>query len=139
MTMNPKLLLLAAVVLGLGIGHVHAKRAAPKKVTPVISGGVMYSAPLRGRGKGEQNGGFIEAVDLDTGKLLWELKVYQIKIDSKLERDVQEIYITSLELVKGNLEVMNEAGDKFVVDLAKRKVISGAGRVYRFKDDTREK
>jgi hypothetical protein len=133
--MNPKLLLTTVVLLSLGVGHVCAKRAAPKNVTPVISEGVMYSAPHRGRTKGEQNGGFIQAVDLDTGKFLWELQVYQIKYDPKLERDVQEIYITSLELVKGNLEILNEAGDKFVVDLAKRKVISGAGRVYRFKAD----
>jgi len=133
--MNPKLLLLTVVVLGLGIGQGYAKRKAPQDVTPVIFGGVKYSAP-HGLAKGsKQNGGYIEATDVKTGNVLWQLQIYQIKYDPKLERDVQEIYITSLEIVKGNLEILNEAGDKFTVDLSERKVTSGAGRVYRFKDE----
>ena len=133
--MNRKLLLSTFVILSLGVGHLYAKRGAPKDVTPVIFQGVRYSAP-HGLAKGtNQNGGYIEATDVKTGNVLWQLLVYQIKYDPKLETDVQDVFITSLKLVDGNLEVLNESGDKFIVDLAKRKVTSGAGRVYRFKDN----
>ena len=90
---------------------------------------------LLAKGK-KQNGGYIEATSLETGKLLWELRVYEVEYDPILEGDVQDVYITYLKIVDGNLEILHEAGDKFVVrlDLAKRKVIKGANRVYRFKD-----
>jgi len=133
--MNPKLLLLTVVVLGLGIAQGYAKRKGPQEVTPEIYAGVKYSAP-HGLAPGtKQNGGYIEATDMKTGKLLWQLLVYQVKYDPKLERDVQEVFITSLKIVDGKLEVLNEAGDKFIVDVKKQKVTSGAGRVYRFKDE----
>ncbi|MGA2242724.1 MAG: hypothetical protein ABSH11_11935 [Verrucomicrobiota bacterium] len=136
--MNPKVILLLVVALGLGVGHAYAKRAAPKEVPPVTFQGVKYSAPHWGLANGKtQNGGYIEATSLETGKLLWELRIYEVKYDPKLEGDVQDVFITSLKLVQGNLEILNEAGDKFVVDLAKRKVIKGANHVYRFKDTGR--
>jgi len=131
--MNLKLIFLL-VILGLGVGQAEAKRAAPKDVPPVIFEGLKYSAPPWGWSNGKkQNGGYIEATSLETGKLLWELRVYEIKYDPNWEGDAQDIFITSLKIVDGNLEILNEAGDKFVVDLAKRKVIKGANHVYRFK------
>jgi hypothetical protein len=136
--MNSKLLLLLAAVLSLGIGHANAKRKAPKDVPPVTFQGVKYSAPHWGLANDrKQNGGYIEAAAKDTGKLLWELRVYEIRYDRSLETDVQDVFITSLKIVNGNLEILNEAGDKFVVDVGKRKVIVGAGHVYRFKDTGR--
>jgi hypothetical protein len=132
--MNSKLLLLPVALLGLGVVDAFAKRQAPKDVPPITFQGVKYSAPHWGLTKGkEQNGGYIEAVSFDTGKLLWDLRVYEVKYDSGLERDIQDVFITSLKLVDGNLEVLSEAGDKFVVDVAQRRVIVGAGHVYRFK------
>jgi len=110
-------------------------QGAPKDVPPVTFQAVKYSAPHWGLANNKkQNGGYVEAVALDTGKMLWELRVYEIKYDARVEGDVQDIFITSLKLVNGNLDVLNEAGDKFVVDVTKRKVIVGAGHVYRFKD-----
>ena len=122
---GPKLIL-ALVVLGFGSSSAFAKRPAPKDVPPVIAGGIKYTAPPR------DGGGYVEARDVGSGKLLWELRVYEIKVDQNLERDVQNIFITSLKIADGKLQVANEKGDKFVVDLSKRKVIQGAGRVYRF-------
>lgn len=123
------------VALTLGVGQVDAKRAAPKEVPPVTIQGVKVTAPHWGRANGKtQNGGYLEATSVETGKVLWELKVYEVRPNPKLEGDVQDVFITSLKLVDGNLEILNEAGDKFVVDLSKRKVITGANRVYGSKD-----
>jgi hypothetical protein len=123
---NSPRLILALVMLAFGSSPVLAKRAGPKDVRPVIADGIRYSAPPR------DGGGYVEATDVRTGKLLWQLRVYDIKVDPNLERDVQDIFITSLKVVDGKLQVMNEKGDKFVVDLEKRRVIQGANRVYRF-------
>jgi hypothetical protein len=115
-------------VLAFGSSSAFAKRPAPKDVPPVIAGDIKYTAPPR------NGGGYVEARDVRSGKLLWELRVYEIKVDQDLERDVQDIFITSLKVADGKLQVVNEKGDKFVVDLSKRKVIQGADRVYRFSE-----
>jgi len=126
------------VILGIGVGLSYAKRAAPKEIPPIAFEGVNYSAPPWGYfKKRKQNGGYIEATSPEAGKLLWELRVYEVKYDTNLESDVQDVFITSLKIVDRNLEVLNEAGDKFVVDLSKHKVIKGANHVYRFKDTGR--
>jgi hypothetical protein len=119
------------VALSLGCAVANAKRPAPKEVLPVTYQGIKYSAPHWGTFNGHtQNGQYIEARNAETDKLLWQLRVYEVKYDPKLEGDVQDIFITSLKIVAGNLEVVNEARDTFVVDLSKRKVIKGANRVY---------
>ena len=129
--MNAKGILLL-VALSLGACPAQAKRSGPKNVPPVTVEGVKYSVPHWGKAIGKmQNGGYIQANNVETGKLLWELWVYEFKYDANLEGDVQDVFITSLRLVDGNLEVVNERGDTFVVDIAKRKVIKGADRVYR--------
>lgn len=129
--MNAKGILLL-VALSLGAFPVQAKRSGPKDVPPVTVEGVKYSVPHWGKAIGKpQNGGYIQANNVETGKLLWELRVYEIKYDPNLEGDVQDVFITSLKLTDGNLEVGNERGDTFVVDISKRAVIKGGDRVYR--------
>ncbi len=101
-----------------------AKRSPPIDVTPVIYNHIKYIAPHWGIfNKRPQNGGYIEAWDLKTGKLLWELKLYTIEYDKNLEQDVQDIFITKIEINGNSLIIWNEAKDKFDVDLNTRKVI----------------
>jgi|SRR5579863_4221872 len=115
----------------------YGKRTAPPEVAPITFGGITYSTPHGGGDVGtNQNGGYTQARDSKTGKLLWQLRVYEIQYEPNLEKDVQAIFISSLKIVDGNLEAVNERGDKFVVDLTKRRVIQGANRVYRFLDDS---
>jgi len=129
--MNPRPIFLL-VALGFVATFAYAARFAPKEVPPVTYQGVKYCAPHWGfANKKKQNGGYVEARNPETDKLLWELRVYEIKYDPKLEGDVQDVFITSLKIVEGNLEVRNEAGDKFIVDITKQKVIKGEGRVYK--------
>lgn len=124
----------AYLLLSVSLGHfaAHAKRLPPREVQPLVYQGVKYCVPHWGAFSGrKENGQYIEAWSAECpDKLLWELRVYKVNYDPELESDVQDIFITSLKPVAGNLEVMNEAGDKFVVDLAKRILIKGANREY---------
>ena len=100
-----------------------AKRSAPVRVEPVVYNNIRYTAPIFSQSSGhKQLGGYIEAWDIKTNKKLWELKVYDIKYDPGLERDVQEIYIDSLRIDLGHLIVTNEAGEEYEVELATQRV-----------------
>ncbi len=92
-----------------------AKRLAPKPVTPVVAGAVEYSAP-------HEQMGFVVATDTGTHKELWRERIYTVHIDPKLERDVQDVFITSLVIEGGVLVVTNERGESYALDLATRKV-----------------
>jgi len=94
-----------------------AKRAGPKAVAPVVHNGVKYVAP-------NENGreGKIEARNEKTGKKLWDVVVYTIKIDPNLEEDVQWVFITELAVRGNSLLVTNEKNEQFTVDLKTKKV-----------------
>lgn len=105
-----------------------AKRAAPKDVEPVVDHGVKYLAPHVASGYIKEHGnptcpiGCVEAWNVKSGKLLWHVQVYEIKYDEKLEKDVQDNFINSLQIKKGNLFVETEHGDKFIVNLKTQEV-----------------
>jgi len=90
-----------------------AKRAAPKPVAPVTYEGVQYQAPLI-----VDRMGFVEAIDVTSGKKLWESRIYRVWIIPVLyEEDNQWVFITNLKIQNGKLLVKNEAGKTFQVDL----------------------
>jgi hypothetical protein len=128
------------VMLGIGWSPAYAKRDPPKEVRPVSQSGVEYSATYRGfdcgsRSAVPETGGYVQARDT-SGRLLWELRVYEVKYDCNIETDVQDIFIKSLKIAGNDLQVVNEKEDKFVVDLSKRRVGKGAGRVYQYVTST---
>jgi outer membrane protein assembly factor BamB len=86
------------------------KRRAPKPVPPLVHEGVEYRAP-------HALMGFVEAIDTASGRQLWETRVYYVMIDPLGERDVQDVFITSLQVENGRLLVSNEAGKTFTLDL----------------------
>ena len=101
------------------------KRTGPAPVAPVSRGGVRYEPLVWGRERGlGQNGGYILACDVASGKELWTLKVYDVHYDPEMEQDKQDCFITRMSLAWfGNrLKVRNERGERFVVDLDKREV-----------------
>ena len=105
-----------AILVGLLSGApALAKRAAPKPVATVVLNAVEYSAPL-------DQMGFVVATDVATRKELWRVRVYEVRVDPALERDVQDVFITSLTVEKGMLVVANERGDRYTLDPATRKV-----------------
>lgn len=114
------------VLVGIALlGQLEAKRKAPEEVKPLVWNGIKYTAPhfLMSEGK-EQNGGYIEAWDVKTNEKLWELKVYDIKYNPKLETDIQDNFIVSIEIdkMKFKLIIKNEHHQVFEVDLKTRKV-----------------
>jgi len=86
------------------------KRSVPKPVPPVLQDDVEYRAP-------HARMGFVEAIDTVSGRKLWETRVYYVFIDPRGERDVQDVFITSLQVEAGSLLVRNEAGRTYRLDL----------------------
>lgn len=96
---------------------VSAKRAAPKPVPPVVRNGVKYTVP-------NDNGriGHVVASEDRSGKTLWDIKVFEVQIDPKLEEDVQWVFITDLKLAGNALRVKDEKSRCFNLDLTSKKV-----------------
>ena len=102
-----------------------AKRLPPTPVTPIPHCGVIYLAPpfIRDRsGKPLQRGGYIEAHDSKTGKLLWRVRIYKTQYDPRLETDMQDVFITRLSLEDDTLIVSDEKSRRFRLDLETRHV-----------------
>ncbi|MFH1868027.1 MAG: hypothetical protein ABH843_03550 [Candidatus Omnitrophota bacterium] len=125
-----KLIIIAVLFLSIiNPGEVGAMRFPPKDVEPVIYNGVRYTAPhWPYQHGGKQNGGYIEAWDADGGQKLWNLKVYTVEYDTSMETDVQDIFITSLNIENGKLIIVNEREDIYEVDIITKKVTKTGGR-----------
>lgn len=113
------------IALGLLAGGTEtlAKRSAPKEVAPVVANGVRYQVLHFGalHGKG-QNGGYVQAWDVKTGKLLWDRMVYRVRYDANLEKDVQDDFISRIAVKYGHLKVTTERSEEFDVDLKSGKI-----------------
>lgn len=115
---------LFAVLLALGGPQMtHAKRRRPSEIKPVVKREIRYVVPHFGALHGkEQNGGYVQAWEVSSGKLLWDRMIYRVVYDEKLERDAQDVFIARISLEEGTLLVENELGETFEMDLAKGKV-----------------
>ncbi len=98
-----------------------AKRAVPKPVKPVTAMGTIYSAPA-------DKMGFVVASDAASGRELWRQRIYSIRLEPALERDVQDVFITSLRRRGRVLIITNERGAVFLLDLRTRKVTRESDR-----------
>ena len=108
-----------------------AKRRAPKPVQAVEINKVRYeiAGRLKTRAFG-QDGGVITAVDTATGAELWTIAVYKTLYDANEERDVQEVYITSI-VPSGDqqsLIIENEAHKSYKLNLATQEVVEIPGK-----------
>jgi hypothetical protein len=104
---------LALILPGLAV----AERAAPGKVEPVVYQGVRYVAP-----NDDGRRAYIEARDVQSNKKLWDLTVFTNRIDPKLEKDVQWVFIRTLSVRDGVLIVTSERGKIYRVDLMTKAV-----------------
>ena len=66
--------------------------------------------------------GFVVATDLASHKELWRERIYIVYINPLMERDVQDVFITSLVVYRGALIITNERGDSYTLELATRQV-----------------
>jgi hypothetical protein len=125
---TPNLVILATdVAPTLDKEIISKKRVGPRAVPLVVHRGVRYEVIHWGKAQGfSQNGGYIRAVNHTTGQELWVLKIYDVRYVSDIEDDKQDIFITSLKLSRDTqkLEVENERGQKFSVDIVNRKVFN---------------
>jgi len=104
-------------------------RPSAPEVTPIEHAGVRYEQGQTDERKGDQDGGYLVAIDAKTGELLWRLKVYDVPDYKAAGVAMGGIYFRSLQLISGGneLEIENEAGSVYRVDLSTRSVkkISG--------------
>ncbi len=86
--------------------------------TPVSLNGIRFEALNNGRERGlDQNGGYISAVDEQSGLELWNLCVYRISFNEELPNEPQEVYIMKLRIMQNHiLHVWDDFGEHFVVD-----------------------
>lgn len=102
-----------------------AKRSGPPDVKPLVAGDYVYTVPHWSSQNGTgQNGGYIQALDAKTGVETWSIQVYKTKYRPDLERDVQDVFITDIEINVWNtvLTVKDELGRRYEIDLETRKV-----------------
>lgn len=117
-----KLVALIAIPAMLFSFDLMAKREAPKEVKPVIHRSIKYTAPFGAAKDVQQNGGVVQAWDLKTNKLLWQVVAYKINYDPNLESDVQDVFIVSMAIKGNELIVTNEKGETYAIDLKTRAV-----------------
>ena len=113
----------ASLILLLASGAM-AKRTAPAQVPAITTDKAVFSVPHTPMGEPAQNGGFVEAHNPKTKKLLWRIQIYKTVYDQGLEQDVQDVFIKTLSFDKShNLLIMSDEKERvFVLNLATRKV-----------------
>jgi len=98
--------------------HAYAKRAAPAPVTPIIYNGIIYqTVPWKSKNGTHQNGGFVAAVKMDSAKVLWLKQVYKTNYNPNKEKDVQDVFIKSLELNKNKTHLIIKNEHKHIFKL----------------------
>ena len=113
-----KLMSRLAVILLLPLPELaSAKRIAPAKVDPVVSDGIRYAAP-----NDDGRHAYIEAWNVGTNNKLWELTIFTNAINPNLEKDVQWVFITALNIHDGRLVVTSENGKTYLVDVNTRAI-----------------
>ena len=116
----PRVMFLTLLLLSNGV----ARLFAPEEVPVVKTDRAVISAPHFPAGYRVQNGGFVEARDLGTNKLLWRVQVYQTVYDNELETDMQDVFIKSLSLHQNQklLILTDEIERVFVLNLESKVV-----------------
>jgi hypothetical protein len=80
-------------------------------VTPVVSGGIQYSAVRDGRNQ------YVVATDTTSGKVVWRVKILHNRIKPWVEEDNQWVFISDLKLLGNSLRVRDEKSRCYSVDL----------------------
>lgn len=99
-----------------------SSRPAPPRVAAVVHEGVRYEQDMQSsRHGGDQQGGYLVAVDPASGERLWMLKVYEIPAQPGAPIQPAR-HFRSMRLSEDGraLEIESVAGGKYRVDLAAR-------------------
>ena len=99
-----------------------ASRPAPAEIAPIEHNGIRYIQDTVNQSDGDQNGGYLAAIDIETGNKLWRIAVYEVPDYSAEHLENDGLYFRSMQLVPGQnqLEIVNESGTRYLVDVDAR-------------------
>ena len=92
--------------------QIASKRRAPKEVTPVVVKNVKYTAPT-------DQIGYVVAKDAASDTVIWKKKIYTIRYNDHLEKDVQDVFIDTLYIKSKNLMIHTERGKIYSLAIEK--------------------
>lgn len=107
--------------------------SASRPSAPVVPAlehlGVRYAQDSHDDSAGDQPGGYLVAIDAKSGQRLWRLKVYQVPDQRAAGRPAMARYFRSMRLSPNgdSLEIENESGGVYRVDLASRNALQTGG------------
>jgi len=103
------LALLTAIITGL-TPLAYAKRLAPKTVKAISNAGLRFEAVIWSTEseKVKQNGGFVRVVNARNNLPICTKQVYDTKYDQNHEKDVQDNFITKLQIRGSSLLISSE-------------------------------
>ncbi len=108
--MRRKQLLIASGVITLAGMGVFAARLLPEPANSPERNGIVYKA-------NEPFLGCVAAYHKKTGRLFWYRPVYVVAYDCALEEDIQNVWITRLEVKGDRIVVTNECGYEYLLDM----------------------
>jgi outer membrane protein assembly factor BamB len=113
-----KTAIIGALLLYAFVMPAWSKRKVPEPVPPLYQNGVVYSAP-------HDNGsmGYIVASDAKSGKKLWQTVIFVVQIDTQMELDVQDVFISGIKTRGTLLLVKDERSRCWELDLSTGKII----------------
>lgn len=101
-----------------------SSRGSLPLVEPIEIDGVLYQQDTESfRHGGDQPGGYLVAIDPKTGDRLWMLKVYPVEDHRAAGVTGGGLYFRCMSVMTGGgkaLEIVNEAGGRYRVDIAQR-------------------
>ena len=99
-----------------------ASRPPAPVIEPIEYDGIRYEQDRVVGNEEDQNDGYLVAVEIKTGKPLWRLKVYEFPDNNSEGVDNIGLYFRSMRLLieRNEIEVENEAGGQYIVDLLNR-------------------
>lgn len=118
--MKKQIILLLSLALFTMQTPLSAKRAYIEYPDKIIIENIEYKATYE-MGSLLQKA-YIEAKSIETGKILWKTKIYQIILNPVMEQDVQWVMITEIKEKGGELIISNEKKEKYSLDLKILKV-----------------
>ena len=118
-----------ALMVCLASTSAFAKRGAPVAVASVRHGEIEFRVKHES-GHGYLPG-FVEAWDTAKDGQVWFRQIYVIRRDPDLEGDVQDVFITGIQMIadRNVLEITNERGGVFELNLDTLEVKAVKGQV----------
>lgn len=119
-----KILIYSSAFMVLLSASVMADRAAPVSVPAIRTDKAVFAVPHFPEGERTQKGGWVEARDPRSKRLLWQVQIYKTEYVEALEKDVQDVFIKSMTLDKvHNLLIMSDEKSRvFILNLATKRV-----------------